>query len=123
MMLITFCAPKKDEQTQKNTQTTQTVSLVDQGKKLFQTKGCVACHYADKERSTKLVGPGLKDIHKERSEEWLIAMITNPDSMQKNDSIAKALLKEYGTPMPNQNVNIEEAKAIIEYIKSLSGGN
>ncbi|MEO0145010.1 MAG: cytochrome c [candidate division WOR-3 bacterium] len=124
--LIIACGGKSEEkkETTQTTQTTQTTTnLAEEGKKLFQTKGCVACHYADKERSAKLVGPGLKDIHKERSEEWLIAMITNPDSMLKNDSIAKALLKEYGTPMTNQNVSVEEAKAIIEYIKSLSGGS
>jgi cytochrome c551/c552 len=120
MFMILACGGSKEEKKQTSETKTEQVDLASKGKELFTTKGCSACHYADKERNVKLVGPGLKNIHKERSEEWLIAMITKPDSMLKYDEEAKKLLKEYGTPMPNQNVSIEEAKAIIEYIKKVS---
>ncbi len=43
-------------------------------------------------------------------------MIMKPDSMLKHDDRAKRLLKEFGTPMPNQNVKPEEAEAILHYI-------
>ncbi len=116
------CGGKKEEAKTENKATSQTIDLASQGEKLFQTKGCNACHYPDKERNAKIVGPGLKGITNERSEEWLIAMITNPDSMLKNDPEAQKLLKEYGTPMPNQGVSVDEAKAIIAYLRKISGG-
>jgi hypothetical protein len=40
--------------------------------------------------------------------------------MLKNDERAKQLLKEYGTPMPNQKVTLEEAEAILHYILKVS---
>ncbi len=120
MLLLLACGGSKEEKKQAPEMRTEQVDLAKKGEELFKTKGCLACHYPDKERNVKLVGPGLKNIHKERSEEWLIAMITKPDSMLKYDKEAQRLLKEYGTPMPNQNVSIEEAKAIIEYIKKIS---
>ncbi len=91
--------------------------LASKGKKLFVQKGCNACHTIGKGR---LVGPDLKGVTKKRKYKWLIAMITGPDSMLKYDEIAKSLLKEYGTPMPNQKVSVEEAKAIIEYLRQES---
>ncbi len=87
--------------------------LASKGEKLFAQKGCNACHMVS---DKKLVGPGLKDLNKKVSYRWAIAMILNPDSMLKNDERAKQLLKEYGTPMTNQNVSLEEAQAILHYI-------
>ncbi len=92
-------------------------NLAAKGEKLFAQKGCNACHMVSDQ---KLVGPGLKDLNKEVSYRWAIAMIVNPDSMLKNDERAKQLLKEYGTPMPNQNVSLEEAQAILHYILKMS---
>mgnify|MGYP003856633303 FL=1 len=120
MFILLACGGNKEEKKQTSEMKTEQIDLAKKGEELFKTKGCVGCHYPDKERNVKLVGPGLKNIHKERSEEWLIAMITKPDSMLKHDEEAKKLLKEYGTPMPNQNVSLEESKAIIEYIKKVS---
>ena len=47
-------------------------------------------------------------------------MILNPDGMLKEDPIAQALLKEYNnTPMLNQNLSEEEARAVAEYLRTL----
>lgn len=89
-------------------------NLAAKGEKLWTKKGCNACHTIGK---GKLVGPDLKGVTEKRKYKWLIAMIVNPDSMLKYDPIAKDLLKQYGVPMTDQNVSVEEAKAIIEYIK------
>ncbi len=88
--------------------------LAAKGEKLWTKKGCNACHTIGK---GKLVGPDLKGVTERRKPEWIIAMITNPDSMLKYDPIAKEQLKKYGVPMTDQKVSVEEAKAIIEYIK------
>jgi len=87
--------------------------LASKGEKLFAQKGCNACHMVTDQ---KLVGPGLKGLNGRAGYRWSLAMILNPDSMLKNDERAKQLLKEYGTPMPNQNVTLEEAEAILHYI-------
>ena len=87
--------------------------LASKGEKLFAQKGCNACHMVTDQ---KLVGPGLKGLNGRAGYRWSLAMILNPDSMLKNDERAKQLLKEYGTPMPNQNITLEEAEAILHYI-------
>jgi cytochrome c551/c552 len=91
--------------------------LAAKGEKLFAQKGCNACHMVTDQ---KLVGPGLKGLNKRATYRWSMAMTLNPDSMLKNDERAKQLLKEYGTPMPNQRITFEEAEAILHYILKVS---
>ncbi len=88
--------------------------LAARGQELFQVKGCIACHTVGKGR---LVGPDLKDVVHQRSYRWTLAMIMQPDSMLRADSIAKQLLAEYFTPMTGQNVSAEEARAIYEFLR------
>lgn len=87
--------------------------LASKGEKLFMQKGCNACHTIGK---GKFVGPDLKGLNRSVSYRWAAYMIMKPDSMLKHDDRAKRLLKEFGTPMPNQNVKPEEAEAILHYI-------
>ena len=87
-------------------------ALADKGKKVFKSKGCAACHKMEK----KLVGPALSGVTERRDAEWLAKMILHPDEMLKHDETAKKLLAEHMTPMPNQGVTPEEAKAIIAYL-------
>lgn len=86
----------------------------DQGKELFQSKGCVACHTFGK---GKLVGPDLLGVTKKREEEWLKKWLKDPEGMLKTDPIAKEMLKEFFVPMPNQGLNDEEINSIISYMK------
>jgi mono/diheme cytochrome c family protein len=88
-------------------------ALAATGKKAFETK-CIACHSFDK----RMVGPSLGGISKERNHGWILNMIVNPIEMTQKDPIAKALLKEYGAQMVPMGVNSEEAKAILEYMRS-----
>lgn len=47
-------------------------------------------------------------------------MIINPERMIKEDPIAEALFEEYNrTPMLNQNISEEDARAIAEYLRTL----
>ena len=47
-------------------------------------------------------------------------MILNPEEMVKNDPLAKDLLIEFnGSPMANQNLTQEEARAVLEYLRTL----
>ncbi|MCM5662069.1 c-type cytochrome [Galbibacter mesophilus] len=89
--------------------------MVAKGKEIFNTK-CTACHVIDK----RLIGPPLKDVLDRRNPSWVMNMIINPDKMLKEDPIAIALMKEYNNAiMLNQNVKEDEARAIVEYIRSV----
>ena len=89
-------------------------ALAERGSELFNTKGCVGCHRIG---GGKLVGPDLKNVSERRSLGWIIAMITHPDSMIKEDPVAKKLFQEHMTPMPNQGLTGEEARAVYEFLR------
>jgi mono/diheme cytochrome c family protein len=89
--------------------------MVTHGADVFK-KMCAACHRLDK----KFIGPAPKNILERRSPEWVMNMILNPEEMTKKDPLAKALLIEFnGAPMANQNLTEDEARAILEYFRTL----
>jgi len=89
-------------------------ALAAQGKTLFTSKGCVACHAFGR----KVVGPDLKGVAKDRAAEWMTQQIMHPEVMVKSDPISMQLLAQYKVPMTNQKVSADEAKALVEFIKS-----
>lgn len=77
---------------------------------------CSACHRPDK----KFIGPAPLGVLERRTPEWIMNMILNPEEMLKDDPLAKALFVEFnGAPMANQNLTEEEARAILEYFRTL----
>ncbi len=89
--------------------------LVSKGQQVYESM-CTACHKVEK----RFIGPSPKDILKRRTPAWTMNMILNPEEMVQKDPIAKKLLIEYnGSPMANQNLSEEEARAILEYFRSL----
>jgi mono/diheme cytochrome c family protein len=89
--------------------------MATKGEEIFTAK-CSACHKTDK----RYIGPSPKGILERRTPEWVMNMILNPDGMVKEDPVAKQLLMEYnGTPMANQNLTKEEARAVLEYFRTL----
>ncbi|MBN20570.1 MAG: cytochrome c oxidase subunit II [Bdellovibrionaceae bacterium] len=96
------------------------VSLADQGKKLTETKGCIACHSSD---GSKLIGPSYKGLFGSKrvftdgssvvaDENYIRESIENP---------GKKVVQGFAPSMPTFKglVNEEELNAIISYIKSL----
>jgi cytochrome c551/c552 len=95
-------------------------ALAAKGKELFGNatapgKTCFTCHAFDK----KIIGPPLGPVAKQRTAAWILAQIQHPDVMTANDPVAKALLAEYKAQMlvPG-GVTEEEAKSLLEYVKS-----
>ncbi|MBK9282978.1 MAG: c-type cytochrome [Sphingobacteriaceae bacterium] len=80
---------------------------------------CGACHTIGK---GKVVGPDLLNVHKKRSEEWIIKFVKSSQTLIKNgDADAKAIFDEFnGMIMPDQNLKDDEIKAVIAYIGSQS---
>jgi len=87
------------------------------GKSVFEMK-CAACHQLTDKR---VVGPGWKDITKRRKPEWIMNMITNVEVMLDKDPEAQKLLELCLTRMPNQNVSIEDARDILEFMRQNDG--
>ena len=83
------------------------------GEKLFQTKGCSACHAFGK----KVTGPDLAGVTQRRTALWLEHQILHPEVMTKEDPIARELLAKHSLQMPNQKLTEDEARAVIEYFK------
>jgi Cytochrome c len=85
---------------------------VEQGRIIYQTK-CTSCHRLD----TKLVGPPLRNIIQKRSPEYILNMIVNPVDMTLYHPIAKKLVLEYGSQMTFQNVNLNDAYKILDFLR------
>ncbi|MFD0863808.1 c-type cytochrome [Sungkyunkwania multivorans] len=89
------------------------------GAELFKVK-CTACHKSHK----KFIGPPPVGILDRRTPEWVMNMILDPEKMVKEDPLAKELLVEHnGSPMANQSLTEEEARAILEYFRTLKPEN
>jgi len=89
--------------------------MAARGKEIYDLN-CLACHKPD----VKFIGPAPKGVLERRSPEWTMNMILNPERMVKEDPIAKQLLIEYnGSPMANQGLTEDEARAILEYFRTL----
>lgn len=89
--------------------------MANHGADVFK-KMCTACHRTDK----KFIGPAPSGILKRRSPEWIMNMILAPEKMVKEDPLAKELLIEFnGSPMANQNLSEKDARAVLEYFRTL----
>ena len=87
--------------------------MAHSGEKLFQAKGCSACHGF----GVKSAGPDLAGVTRRRTAAWMEQQILHPEVMVKEDPISRGLFAQFALQMPNQGVTPEEAKAIIEYFK------
>ncbi len=84
-----------------------------EGKKLFETK-CSACHKVDQ----RYVGPPLGGIVDKLGPEFVMNMILNPQEMYTRHPDVKKLLGEYMTQMPNQGLTQEQAREVVEYLRT-----
>ena len=90
-------------------------ALAGKGKAVFETK-CSMCHKMD----TTYVGPSLGEVTGRRTPAYIMNMILNPQEMVERHPIAKQLLAERMTFMANQGLTVEEARAVLEYLRTLS---
>lgn len=87
------------------------------GKAIYEMK-CQACHKLSDER---LVGPGWKGVTQRREPHWIMNMITNVDMMLEEDAEAQKLLEQCLVRMPNQNISKDDARQILEFMRSNDG--
>ncbi|WP_158278610.1 c-type cytochrome [Rhodohalobacter mucosus] len=89
-------------------------SLAEEGKAIFNAK-CTACH----KPTERYIGPAVGEVLERRSATYTMNMIMNPDEMTKKHPEGRKMMQEYMSPMPYQNVTIEEARAIVEYFRTI----
>ena len=79
---------------------------------------CSSCHKLTDE---KLVGPGWKGVTTRRAPEWIMNFITNPDPMIDKDPEVQAQLEICLVRMPNQGLNDDDARKILEFMRKNDG--
>ena len=87
------------------------------GKTIYETK-CLPCHKLD---DKKLVGPGWSGVTKRREPLWIMNMICNTDKMLNEDPEAQKQLELCLVRMPNQNVAVEDARKLLEFMRNNDG--
>ena len=75
---------------------------------------CMSCHKLTDER---LVGPGWKGVTKRQTPAWIMNFITNPDPMIDKDPELQAQLELCLVRMPNQSLQDNEARSILEFMR------
>ena len=90
---------------------------VSDGKAIYDVK-CQSCHKLTDER---VVGPGWKGVTKKREPHWIMNMITNVDMMLEKDAEAQKLLEQCLVRMPNQNISKDQARHLLEFMRSNDG--
>ncbi len=90
--------------------------LAEKGAEIFREK-CTACHKYDE----RYVGPPLRGVTERRSPEFIMNMIINPEEMAKKNPTVRAMLAEYMTQMTNQNINEQDARALLEHLRDIDG--
>ena len=88
-------------------------TLAAGGAKVFEQK-CSACH----KMAERYVGPPLGDVTKRRSPAFVMNMALNPVGMVEKHPETKKLLAEYFVAMPNQNISQDEARQVVEYLRT-----
>ena len=90
-------------------------TMASKGKEVYDQM-CLACHRVGK----KFIGPPPNGILERRTPEWVMNMILNPQEMVQQDPLAKDLLQEFnGSPMSNQGLTEDQARAVLEYFRTL----
>ena len=88
--------------------------LVARGSEIFDVR-CAACHELSGEQ---LVAPGWEGITNRREPEWIMNMIMNVNIMLEVDSTAHKLLEENEVVMPDQYLAVEDARSVLEFMRS-----
>jgi len=90
------------------------LTMAKEGEKIFESK-CASCHKLD-ERYT---GPAQRNVLQRVTPEFFMNTVLNPDENLEKHPHSKKMLAEYMTKMTNQNVNLKDARALLEYFRVL----
>jgi len=89
-------------------------TMAADGEKIFESK-CASCHKLD-ERYT---GPAQRNVLQRVTPDFFMNTVLNPDENLEKHPHSKEMLAQYMTKMTNQNVNLKDARALLEYFRVL----
>ena len=89
-------------------------SMSAEGEKIFESK-CAACHKLDE----RYVGPAQRDVLRRVTPEFFMNMVLNPEENIEKHPHTKVMLAQYMQKMTNQNINLEDARKLLEYFRML----
>ncbi len=89
-------------------------ALANRGRQIY-TSLCVMCHG----QNDTDIAPSLEDVLNRRSPEYVMNMILNPTGMIRWHP-TRSHENKYLTSMPYQSLTTEEARALVEYLRSES---
>ena len=90
-------------------------AMAAKGKGTYEVK-CLSCHSTGENR---IVGPGWKGITQRRESPWIMNMIVNTEAMLSSDPEAQKQLEQCLVRMPNQNLSFDEARQVLEFMRTL----
>ena len=86
-----------------------------EGEKIFESK-CATCHKLDE----KYTGPAQRNVLQRVSPEFFMNMVMNPDENTEKHPHAQEMLIKYNLQkMTNQNINVKDALALLDYFRVL----
>ncbi|MFA6137034.1 MAG: Sec-dependent nitrous-oxide reductase [Sulfurimonas sp.] len=93
---------------------TKQSAAAQNGERTFGEGGCSGCHVIGKVSS----GPDLTGVlqRHENADKWVKDFVMNPEKMYA-DPYVKGMIDYFNLKMPNQHMNEQEVKDIIEYLK------
>lgn len=89
-------------------------AMAGEGQKIFESK-CAACHKLDE----RYVGPAQRDVLRRVTPEFFMNMVLNPEENLEKHPHTKEMLATYMQKMTNQNINLEDARKLLEYFRVL----
>ena len=92
-------------------------NLAHKGQEVFEAK-CTACH----KMGEKYVGPALGEVTTRRTPTFIMNMVLNPQENIERHPVVKQLVAEHMTFMANQNLSVDEARAVVEYLRTQARG-
>ncbi len=88
-------------------------AMAESGKQLFEAK-CAVCH----KMGERYVGPPLGEVTDRRSPAFIMNQMLAPEQMYAKHPVVKQLLGEYMTQMPNLGLSREQARQVLEYLRT-----
>jgi mono/diheme cytochrome c family protein len=88
-------------------------ALADKGKTLFNER-CIACHSLTEDKT----GPALGNVLSEVAPEFVMNFLLNTVEMEQKDSRILGLIKKFGLPMPPPGLDQEQARTVLEYLRT-----
>ena len=71
----------------------------------------------------RYVGPPLGEVTVRRTPTYVMNMILAPDQMYTRHPTARQLLADFMTPMPNLGLTADQARSILEYLRTQASGS